>query len=29
MARRPTEDDIRHVYRETIDDLYGFVSPSL
>jgi RNA polymerase sigma-70 factor, ECF subfamily len=26
MARRPTEDDIRHVYRETIDDLYGFVS---
>ena len=26
MARWPTEDDIRHVYRETIDDLYGFVS---
>ena len=26
MARRPTEDDIRHLYRDTIDDLYGFVS---
>lgn len=26
MARRPTEDDIRKVYRETMDDLYGFVS---
>ena len=26
MAPRATEDDIRHVYRETIDDLYAFVS---
>ena len=26
MAGRPTEDGIRQVYRETIDDLYGFVS---
>lgn len=26
MARRPTEDDIRRVYRDTVDDLYAFVS---
>ena len=26
MAGAPTEDGIRQVYRETIDDLYGFVS---
>lgn len=26
MARAPTEDDIRRIYRETIDDLYGFAS---
>ena len=26
MARLPTEDDIRRIYRDTIDDLYGFVS---
>ena len=26
MARRPTEHDIRRVYRETVDDLFGFVS---
>jgi RNA polymerase sigma-70 factor (ECF subfamily) len=26
MAGRPTEDDIRRIYRETVDDLYGFVS---
>ena len=23
---RPTEDDIRRIYRETVDDLFGFVS---
>jgi RNA polymerase sigma-70 factor (ECF subfamily) len=26
MARRPSEDDIRRIYRETVDDLFGFVS---
>ena len=26
MARAPTEDDIRRIYRDTIDDLYRFVS---
>jgi RNA polymerase sigma-70 factor (ECF subfamily) len=26
MARSATEDDIRRIYRETIDALYGFVS---
>jgi len=26
MARRPTENDIRNVYRATIDDLYDFVA---
>ena len=26
MGRRPTEDDIRRIYRDTIDGLYGFVS---
>lgn len=26
MARRPSEDDIRRIYRDTMDDLYGFVS---
>lgn len=26
MGRSPTEDDIRRIYRETIDALYGFVS---
>ena len=26
MARRPSEDDIRRVYRETVDDLFAFVS---
>lgn len=26
MARRPTEDDIRRIYRETVDELFGFVS---
>lgn len=26
MYRMATEDDIRRIYRETIDDLYGFVS---
>ena len=26
MARPPTEDEIRRIYRDTIDDLYGFVS---
>jgi RNA polymerase sigma-70 factor (ECF subfamily) len=26
MAQPPTEDDIRRIYRETIDDLYEFVS---
>jgi RNA polymerase sigma-70 factor (ECF subfamily) len=26
MARRATEDDIRRIYRDTIDDLYGFVA---
>lgn len=26
MSRQPTEDDIRRIYRETIDDLYAFVS---
>ena len=26
MARRPSEDDIRKVYRETVDDLFAFVS---
>jgi len=26
MPRAATEDDIRRIYRETIDDLYGFVS---
>ena len=26
MARRPTEDDIRRIYRETVDDLFGFIS---
>jgi len=26
MTRRPTEDDIRLIYRETIDGLFGFVS---
>jgi len=25
MARSPTENDIRQIYRDTIDDLYGFV----
>src|SRR5688500_2368227 len=26
MARRPSEDDIRRIYRDTMDDLYEFVS---
>ena len=26
MARRPTEGDIRRVYRETVDELFAFVS---
>lgn len=26
MPGTPTEDDIRRIYRDTIDDLYGFVS---
>jgi RNA polymerase sigma factor (sigma-70 family) len=26
MARRPSEDDIRRIYRETVDDLFRFVS---
>lgn len=26
MARTPGEDEIRRIYRETIDDLYAFVS---
>ena len=26
MARSATEDDIRRIYRDTIDELYGFVS---
>ena len=26
MARSPTENDIRQIYRDTIDDLYGFVA---
>jgi RNA polymerase sigma-70 factor (ECF subfamily) len=26
MARRPSEDDIRKVYRETVDDLFAFVA---
>ena len=26
MARRPTEDDIRRIYRETVDELFSFVS---
>lgn len=26
MARPPTEDDIRRIYRETIDPLYAFVA---
>jgi RNA polymerase sigma-70 factor, ECF subfamily len=26
MARRPSEDDIRRTYRETVDDLFAFVS---
>jgi RNA polymerase sigma-70 factor (ECF subfamily) len=26
MARRPSEDDIRRIYRETVDELFGFVS---
>lgn len=26
MARRPSEDDIRRIYRETVDDLFSFVS---
>ena len=26
MARRPSEGDIRRIYRETVDDLFGFVS---
>src|SRR5689334_18052087 len=26
MARQPTEHDVRKVYRETVDDLFGFVS---
>src|SRR4026208_2168036 len=26
MARRPSEGDIRRLYRETVDDLFGFVS---
>lgn len=26
MARSATENDIRRIYRETVDDLYGFVS---
>lgn len=26
MARRPSEDDIRRIYRETVDPLFGFVS---
>ena len=26
MARRPSEDDIRRVYRETVDELFAFVS---
>jgi RNA polymerase sigma-70 factor (ECF subfamily) len=26
MARRPSEDDIRRIYRATVDDLFGFVA---
>lgn len=26
MTRRPSEDDIRRIYRDTVDDLFGFVS---
>jgi RNA polymerase sigma-70 factor (ECF subfamily) len=26
MARRPSEDDIRRIYRETVDDLFAFVA---
>lgn len=26
MARRPSEDDIRCIYRETVNDLFAFVS---
>jgi RNA polymerase sigma-70 factor (ECF subfamily) len=26
MARRPSEDDIRRIYRDTVDDLFGFIS---
>jgi DNA-directed RNA polymerase specialized sigma24 family protein len=26
MARRPSVDDIRRVYRDTVDDLFAFVS---
>lgn len=26
MVRRPSEDDIRRVYRETVDDLFAFVA---
>ena len=26
MARRPSEDDIRRIYRETVDELFAFVS---
>ena len=26
MARRPSEDDIRRIYRDTVDDLFAFVS---
>lgn len=26
MARRPSEDDIRRVYRETVDDVFAFLS---
>jgi RNA polymerase sigma-70 factor (ECF subfamily) len=26
MTRRPSEDDIRRIYRHTVDDLFGFVS---
>lgn len=26
MARRPSEDDIRRIYRETIDELFAFVT---
>ena len=26
MARRPSVDDIRRVYRDTVDDVFAFVS---